>query len=65
MERKLNLYREAGVREYWVLDPENKSLTVYCFRETGSVYSYKSAATVPVAILPGLNIELEKVFKTK
>jgi Uma2 family endonuclease len=65
MERKLNLYREAGVREYWVIDPENKSLTVYCFRETGSVYAYKSSATVPVAILPGLNIELEKVFKTK
>jgi len=62
MERKLNLYREAGVREYWVLDPENLSLTVYCFRETGHVYSYKNTATVPVAVLPGLNIELERVF---
>ncbi len=63
MERKLNLYREAGVREYWVVDPENLSLTVYCFRETGSIYNYKNTAKVPVAILPGLNIELERVFR--
>jgi Uma2 family endonuclease len=65
MERKLNLYREAGVSEYWVVDPENKSLTVYCFREVGSIYNYKSSATVPVAVLPGLNIELDRVFKRK
>jgi len=64
MEQKLNLYREAGVREYWVIDPENLSLTVYCFREVGSIYNYKNTATVPVAVLPGLMIELEKVFKT-
>jgi Uma2 family endonuclease len=65
MEQKLNLYREAGVREYWVIDPENHSLTVYCFRETGNVYNYKNTAIVPVAVLPGLNIELERVFKSK
>jgi len=63
MERKLNLYLEAGVREYWVVDPENKTLTVYCFEKTRSIYNYKDAATVPVAVLPGLNIELAKVFK--
>jgi Uma2 family endonuclease len=63
MEQKLNLYREAGVREYWVIDPENLSLTVYCFREVGSIYNYKNTATVPVAVLPGLMIELERVFK--
>jgi Uma2 family endonuclease len=37
MERKFNLYRKAGVQEYWVVDPENQGLTVYHFkRDTSS-----------------------------
>jgi len=62
MERKLNLYLEAGVKEYWIISPENKTLTVYCFGKVKSIYSYKGSATVPVAVLPGLNIELGRVF---
>ena len=30
-ERKVILYREAGVREYWILDPETAVVTVYDF----------------------------------
>ena len=32
--RKLDLYRERGVREYWILDPDKRSLTVYSFEES-------------------------------
>jgi len=64
MERKLHLYLEAGVREYWVINPESKTLTVYCFGKAGSINNYKDSATVPVTILPGLNIELGRVFKS-
>ena len=63
MERKRILYRQAGVREYWLVDPENNTLTVYCFKD-GVIFNntYESADTVPVAILPDLNIELKQVF---
>ncbi|MDR0289469.1 MAG: Uma2 family endonuclease [Treponema sp.] len=63
MQRKFELYREAGVREYWVADPENNRLTVYRFQD-GKILTdtYGSADTVPVAILPGLNILLGQVF---
>jgi Uma2 family endonuclease len=33
MERKLKLYQEAGVREYWIVDPENNGVTVYRLQE--------------------------------
>jgi len=63
MGQKLKLYREAGVREYWIVDPENNELTVYCFQHDIIVTkTYKSIDTVAVTIFPGLNIPLEEVF---
>jgi len=63
MERKFILYKEAGVREYWVVDSKNNTVEVHCFKDSDvSTNIYKSADTVPVAVLPGFNIELEQVF---
>ena len=61
MERKFKLYRRAGVREYWVVDPENNGLTVYDF-QSKTVDIYENEDTAPVVILPGLNIALGEVF---
>ena len=63
MDRKFKVYREAGVREYWLINPETNTLTVYRF-QNGTIFTdaYGKTDTVPVAILPGLNILLEEVF---
>ena len=29
--RKLNLYKDAGVREYWIVDPRDEKILVYFF----------------------------------
>jgi Uma2 family endonuclease len=63
MQMKFELYREAGVREYWVIDPENTTLTVYLFQNNDintKVYKYNDK--VAVTVLPGLTISLEQVF---
>jgi Uma2 family endonuclease len=63
MERKLKLYWEAGVREYWVVDPVNKGLTVYLFSNGAiTTAAYGSTGVVPASILPGLEITLEEIF---
>jgi Uma2 family endonuclease len=63
MERKFELYRRAGVREYWVLDPEQKILRAYQFKgEQLSISSYRSGDIAPARIFEGLEIALEQVF---
>ena len=42
--RKLHLYADAGVREYWIIDPEKKSIYVYHLEETKfetTAYTFK------------------------
>ncbi|MDR1859011.1 MAG: Uma2 family endonuclease [Treponema sp.] len=63
MQRKFQLYQEAGVREYWVLDPEHKTLHVYDFKDAVIFpHTYRSTDTAKVGIFPDLEIDLGPVF---
>jgi len=63
MHRKFNLYRDSGVREYWVLDGERKTVNVCVFEgEAAGIRSYGEKDTARVAALQGLEIELGPVF---
>ena len=61
---KFNLYQRTGVREYWIVDPENKNIQVFLLDGNAlhphEVYSGKDIAKVNV--LDGCFIELSKVF---
>ena len=61
---KFNLYQRAGVREYWIVDPENKNIQVFLLDGNAlhphEVYSEKDIAKV--SVLDGCFIELSKVF---
>jgi len=68
MERKLNLYREALVREYWVVDPKNKHIRIYRLRnsdlrnEEYLLQTCRIDDVIRTDVLPGLEIPVADVF---
>ena len=62
---KLRLYQRAGVREYWIVDPENKSVQVLLLDDSGTFRPYEDYGREEIArgqVLDGCFIELDKVF---
>ncbi|MCD8220914.1 MAG: Uma2 family endonuclease [Clostridiales bacterium] len=59
--RKLNLYSNSGVREYWIVDPARQAVVVYdlAHEEGPSLYSFSNA--VPVGIYPGFSIDFSTI----
>jgi Uma2 family endonuclease len=60
---KSEKYRKAGVREIWMVDPENKAVQVSVL-DGGRHYNmgYINPAVVPVHILEGLEMDFVLIF---
>lgn len=61
---KLGLYQRAGVREYWIVSPEEQTVQVF-LRQDGSLQLnevYDRQGVAKVNVLDGCFIELSKVF---
>ena len=61
---KLSLYQRAGVREYWIVEPETQTVQVYTL-ENGILHPrafYGPGDVAKVNVLEGCFIELGKVF---
>lgn len=54
---KLFMYRMAGVREYWIVDPDKQLIMVYEF-EKNTVEQYNFSEDIPVGIYDGLIIRI-------
>ena len=60
---KFNKYLQAGVREYWIVNPEIKAVSVHVLENGRYVTSaYNETDTVPVHILDGCQINMRDVF---
>lgn len=61
--RKLNLYLDAGVREYWIVNPLNQKILVYCLEESGfKMDAYTFRDKVKVNIYEDLQIDFQEMI---
>jgi Uma2 family endonuclease len=62
---KLKLYRAAGIKEYWIVDPNFGTVEVYKFGD--SVLSnpevYEAKDTLKVGIFEDLEIKMSEIFE--
>lgn len=57
---KLFKYRTAGVREYWIVDPEKNRILVYSF-ESEDTMEYSFSDSVPSGIYTDFSIDFSKI----
>ncbi len=62
--KKLNLYKRAGVREYWIVDPANESVTVFINSEDKEEPDYYTFSDeVKAGIYDDLSISFPEMVK--
>jgi Uma2 family endonuclease len=62
---KFNLYEKAGVKEYWIVEPDEKVVMVFTLEEGryGRPQMYSEEDKVKVSIFDDLVIDLKPVFE--
>ena len=59
--RKLYYYKNAGVREYWIVDPRRKTVTVNYFEKNKLNIQYSFDSTIKVNIYDNLYINFSDI----
>lgn len=62
---KFNMYEKYGVKEYWIIEPDIKLISVFTLNENGrygrpEIYSEENI--IKVGVLEDLNIDLSQIF---
>ena len=66
MREKYEVYEEAGVKEYWLVNPLEKIVLIYVLNETGTFIGLQPLTeeqTLETRLFPGLKINLGELFE--
>jgi Uma2 family endonuclease len=66
MREKFDVYEEAGVREYWLVNPSDKTVLIYILNEEQNFIGLQPLTedqTAQSHIFPELHIHLDRVFE--
>lgn len=64
---KFNKYEKAGVKEYWIVEPDGKFISVFTLQSSNRYERpevYVKTNLIQVSVFPDLNVELKPVFET-
>ena len=65
LHEKYDLYQQAGVKEYWIVYPNDLAVSVYTLDEEGNYQLYKPYTIgdkIVSKVFPGLEIDVEKTY---
>ena len=57
------LYSDAGVREYWIVDPEKERTTIYYYEQDEAPMISLFTQTIQSGIYEGLEINISELLK--
>jgi len=65
MVYKLNTFMTSGVSEYWIVDPDNRRITVYQFIDykVNKMEFYRSGEQAVSETYDGLTVVLDRLFE--
>ena len=64
LRKKFKIYEKHGVKEYWIVDPEEKSIEIYINEKQKFILveTKNKTGTIKSQLLKNFEIELEKIF---
>jgi Uma2 family endonuclease len=65
MREKFEIYEEAGVKEYWIVNYVERNVLIYKLNEEGKYIGLKPFVeedTITTSLFPNLEVNLEEVF---
>ncbi len=65
LHEKYKLYEQAGVKEYWIVHPQDRTLVIFKLNPEGMYQPSKPLTNGDIAtsqILPGLAVDLDELF---